>query len=363
MTNENYTQMSNDELLSTVQNINVSNRRLSIYLAHHNIPLYNEIILRTNFLDDWYGARTVPIQARLYCIKHNLSRQPTCKNPRCEHHNPPVKWMNGENKFRDYCCIRCVNTDPLHQEKMQSTMLKKYGVCHALQSQTFKDKSKLTCKKNNGVDFPSQSSEAREKIRNTNMNNFGVDNPLKSDEIKRKIIQTNNKLYGVDWALQSDTIKDKIKRSLILTYGVENYSQTVEFHKKCHKRYTSSKYPKISFTNSWEFKVYDFLTEHNISFEYQTEPIPYEYDGVTHYYVPDFKVNGRIYEVKGDFFFRINKDTGKEEMFQPFRNPDESDEQYNWACGKEEAKHQCMIANNAIILRKEQIDNLDSVFC
>lgn len=75
----------------------------------------------------------------------------------------------------------------------------------------------------------------------------------------------------------------------------------------------------MTFTNSWEYKVYDFLTEHNIPFEYQIEPIPYEYDGETHYYFPDFRVNGKIYEVKGDYFFRINEDTGLEEMFQPFR--------------------------------------------
>jgi hypothetical protein len=63
-------------------------------------------------------------------------------------------------------------------------------------------------------------------------------------------------------------------------------------------------------------------------------------------------VNGKIFEVKGDYFFRKNETTGREEMYQPYRNPNESDEHYNWACGKEEAKHQCMIAHNVIILRK-----------
>ena len=126
----------------------------------------------------------------------------------------------------------------------------------------------------------------------------------------------------------------------------------MEFHRKCRKRYTDPKYPEMSFTNSWEFKVYDFLTENNIPFEYQVDSIPYEYDGKTHYYIPDFKVGGRIYEVKGDYFFRINESTGKEEMYQPYRGADESDEHYNWMCGKEEAKHQCMLANNVIILRK-----------
>lgn len=141
-------------------------------------------------------------------------------------------------------------------------------------------------------------------------------------------------------------------------YGVEHYSQTSYFTKKIHKRYTNAKYPNITFGSSWEFIVYDFLTEHNIPFEYQVEPIDYEYDGKTHKYFPDFLVNGRIYEVKGDNFFRINESTGKEEMFCPYRDEDWSDEKYDWMCGLYEAKHQCMIANSVTILRHSQIKNL-----
>ena len=111
----------------------------------------------------------------------------------------------------------------------------------------------------------------------------------------------------------------------------------------------------MTFATSWEFKVYDFLTENNIPFEYQVEPIQYEYDGETHHYIPDFKVGGRIYEVKGDHFFRINKDTGKEEMYCPYRSPEWSDEYYEWKCGLYEAKHQCMLNNGVVILRHEQV--------
>ena len=141
-------------------------------------------------------------------------------------------------------------------------------------------------------------------------------------------------------------------------YGVSHYSQSPEFHKKSHKKYTNPKYPNMTFGSSWEFLVYDFLTDNNIQFEYQVEPIEYEYDGKTHKYFPDFRVNGKIYEIKGDNFFRINESTGKEEMFCPYRDPDWSDEQYRWECSKYEAKHQCMIANNVTILRQSQIKNL-----
>lgn len=40
----------------------------------------------------------------------------------------------------------------------------------------------------------------------------------------------------------------------------------------------------------------------------------------------------------------------------------DGDEHYSWMCGKYEAKHQCMIKNDVIILRHEQIQNLSEIF-
>ena len=86
--------------------------------------------------------------------------------------------------------------------------------------------------------------------------------------------------------------------------------------------------------------VYDFLTEHNIPFEYQpTISFPYEYKGTHHTYHPDFRIGNKIIEVKGDHFFRINESTGQEEMYCPYRYPEWSDEYYEWKCGLYEAKH------------------------
>ena len=108
----------------------------------------------------------------------------------------------------------------------------------------------------------------------------------------------------------------------------------------------------MTFGNSWEFKVYDFLTEHNIPFEYQPAiSIPFDCEGTHHTYHPDFFVGDRIVEVKGDNFFRINEETGQEEMYLTWQG-NLSDEEYEWKCKVMEAKHQCMIANNVIILRK-----------
>lgn len=118
----------------------------------------------------------------------------------------------------------------------------------------------------------------------------------------------------------------------------------------------------MSLATSWEFKVYDFLKEHHIQFEYQPEiSIPYECEGTHHTYHPDFLVQDRIVEVKGDNFFRINENTGEEEMYLTWKG-NLSDEEYEWRCKVMEAKHQCMIANNVIILRKNEIAHLEDVF-
>lgn len=119
------------------------------------------------------------------------------------------------------------------------------------------------------------------------------------------------------------------------------------------------KYPDMTFGSSWEFIVYDFLLENHIDFEYQPAiSLPYEYKETHHTYHPDFLVNGRIFEVKGDNFFRINESTGREEMFCPYRDEDWSDEKYEWMCGLYEAKHRCMMDNNITILRSQDINGI-----
>ena len=128
--------------------------------------------------------------------------------------------------------------------------------------------------------------------------------------------------------------------------------------KNTHKKYVDLKYPNIEFDSSWEFMVYDFLKMNNISFIYQCNPIQYEYNGKQHLYFPDFNIAGRLIEIKGDNFFRINEETGKEEMYCTWRSPSWSDEQYEYACGLFNAKYQCMLTNNVIIFRGRDVKNL-----
>lgn len=170
------------------------------------------------------------------------------------------------------------------------------------------------------------------------------------------------KKYGVGCSLLANEVRKQISETMIKRYKVEYYAQTSEFHKIARKKYKHPKYPELSFGSSWEFKVYDFLTEHHIEFEYQPDTVfHYECDGKKHTYHPDFKVGNKIVEVKGDQFFRMNETTGKEEMFCPNRQRGITDEEYLAKCRTQEAKHQCMLANNVIILRGKHINEQELV--
>lgn len=342
-----------------------------------NFPeLYAELIT-------WNFPEEFIFQQKLYHYFRNdsdfkLGLCPICGN-RCGFNNFKI----GYNK---HCCLKCAHQDdnvlnktkqiwmnkygvenPMQsneiKEKFKQTIITKYGVEHPLQVDIFKEKvqqttmtnfgvkcslqskeiiekSKITCLEKYGVENPSQSEEIKLKKIKTCLENYGVEYPIQSEKISNKIKQTNLKLYGYKNVFQSDKVKNKI----IEKYGVKYYSQSNEFT-KYHKK--QIKYDGLMFDSSWEVKVYQYCKENNIPCEYQPDiTFEYEYDGKKHYYHPDFLINNKIYEVKGDHFFNDNK------MINPFDRT--SDKLY-------EAKHQCMINNNIIILKEDDIKQLNNI--
>lgn len=460
MTNINYSEKTNQELVNEIKNIDVCIQRLSRHISKNNPNLYNEILHRTNFLDT-SNIGKISIQARIYCLEHNLTETPECNHPKC---NNKVKWHCGSRAFSQYCSQDCMNDDPQIVLKRKHTCKVRFGTENPMQLGEILEKQRQTCIRRLGVDNPSRSREIQDKRKKTCLVKFNGETYFRSqqfkeakqryldehnvvnvsqipeiynkirqtheekyggigyasDELRKKSYDTNKELHGdehysnieqgmrtymeqhdgaknylqtkqgkeqykktcnekynVDHISQLQWIQDKVKSTKQHRYGdpnynnrekarnttmekydVEYYTQSIEYHKTKKHKFISPKYPIVTFDSTWEFLVYDFLTDHNIQFEYQVEPIEYEYDGKTHKYFPDFRVNDKIYEVKGDNFFRINESTGKEEMYCTWRNPEWTDEYYEWRCGLEEAKHQCMIANNVTILRQSQIKNL-----
>lgn len=481
MTNTIIQNLTNEQLLVEIQNLNLSQKQMSQKIRRRNAPLeIIELCERTRFLEKFYEQ--IPILCRIHCLKNNIVEIPKCANPKCSNN---VKWQNGVNQFSKYCCHKCSTQDPnfwnrVHstmneryngigmgsheirqkieqtcidrfgnkrpievpeikqkaiettirhygvscsllapqvQEMIRITMLKRYKSSHFSKSIKFKElvqnswkrKSKTdllninlkreeTTKKRYGVKNVFQSEEIKERIKETLMEKLSVKNPMQSEDIKQKFAKTmveryngigfqsneiNEKItstmmekYNVHHtfeskelmqrlanSLRSEKCQSKMKQTFLSKYKVEYYTQSEQYHKNKIHKYHSEKYPELTFDSTWEVKVYEFCKDNNIEVEYSPAiTYKYEYDGRIWTYHPDFLINGKVYEVKGDQFFRINESTGKEEMFCPYRYDDWSDEHYNWMCGKYEAKHQCMLKNNVIILRKIQMNSINISF-
>ena len=123
------------------------------------------------------------------------------------------------------------------REKCYETMLEKYGVKFALQSDIIKEQSKKTCLEKYGTEYVLQNDEIKNKIKNTNLLKYSVTSPIQNDEIKNKIKNTNLEKYGVDNPGKSDEIKQKIRETNIERYGCEYPQQNEQIKKKMKDSY------------------------------------------------------------------------------------------------------------------------------
>ena len=68
--------------------------------------------------------------------------------------------------------------------------------------------------------------------------------------------------------------------------------------------------------------------------------LPYSYNGAVHYYLPDFELDGQLYEIKGDHLFEKMQQAGT----------------------IDNAKYQCMLNNNVIILQSKDYSTYEQWF-
>ena len=225
--------------------------------------------------------------------------------------------------YRKHCSFECYQSDAESKhtafEEMKKTNIIKYGSPCSLCNKEVKIKRDLTWNEKYGG------------------------HPIKNDIIKAKQRETNLSNHGGVWNSKTKKCKEKYKKTCIEKYGVENYTQTRDF---AIKRKKKIEYDGISFDSSWEIIVYKYCKKQNYSFEFQPNiKLKYIYDNIVHYYQPDFLINNKLYEVKGEQFFDGAK------MICPYNRNDYLD-------GIAEAKHQCMLKNNVTILRKNDIEKI-----
>jgi hypothetical protein len=140
------------------------------------------------------------------------------------------KSLNKLHKQKNYGCLSCAKL--LKTDRIKGTMLEKYGVEHAVQSEFFRDKMKKTTFERYGVEYGLQNEDVKAKIRQTNLETYGCEYGLQNEEVKNKKKVTYLKNYGVENPNQCKEIRDKTKQTNLEKYGVEHACQSEEIKAK-----------------------------------------------------------------------------------------------------------------------------------
>lgn len=326
------------------------------------------------YLDNKYSLRKQTFEtiinelSNLECLNSLLNQNFTIddiifaikKHIDLKHHYCPVCGneihVYRRQRYPKTCSVSCGLKNS--QELRKKLSLERYGVENPKQLQKSKDNYKnIMIERYGGYTF--QSKELLQKVSKTNLERYGVKVAGANKELHKKNIKTCLKRYGVEHTSKIKENRDKAKKTNLLRYGNENYNNLKQIRHTCLERYGVENptqchdirvkqqkryiYNEINFDSSWEIAYYIWLSDNNIKFEYQPDIlIKYKYKGKTYTYSPDFKVNDKLIEIKGDQYFNKNGTR----MICPYDHTLD---------GKFNAKFKCMLKNNVYILRYNDI--------
>lgn len=280
------------------------------------------------------------------------------------------------------------------KSRIKETMIERYGVEHALQYNDFLEKCNKTKLERFGTLGISALPEIKEKLKRAHLKKYGVVHSSKSDVVKAKTAKTNLERYGYTAAAKNEKVKKKLsvamkanfsnkerykqimekrEKTSIQKYGYTAAAKRLETRKKLssimkahfsnpkrkreilEKRYRTNLkrygvsgavtfryiYKNVKFDSSWELAFYLYNLSLNKPIKRCTKSFEYEFEGNSHLYFPDFEINDKIFEIKGDHFFN---EEGL--MICPFNRVKD---------GLFQAKQQCGIKNNVIFITRKEI--------
>ena len=203
------------------------------------------------------------------------------------------------------------------------------GICPICGKSTRYTRLSTGYKKFCSIQCSRQSEEVLNNIRDGMKNSEHWQQVLKSEEYRKSLSESISKA--------TNTVELRKKRSEITTKLIHDGIYAGKYN-----------YDNIKFSSSYELAYYIWLKDNNINFIYQADSIPFDFYGVTKHYVPDFKINDRLVEIKGIHFFENKDANGK--MICPWKHKNDTPEKIKLRNELFEAKHQCMIRNNVEII-------------
>lgn len=236
----------------------------------HSIPKYKDLhewIYECSKLFNEQPKKFVEI---IYWILNDLTDYPICENPLC---NKKIKNYTSSGYYPRYCSCKCAATDIKTKQKRENTSLKKYGAKNVFASDYGKEKIMNSCLLNLGVPYSGMSDIKKKKTEETNLKKYKVKNVNQNPEIQQRGIKTRLTRYN---SIFGNTIYQKYR------------------------------YNNVVFDSSWELALYIYLQDNNFNFEYHSLKYIFKYytiDGKLHTYYPDFIINGKIFEIKGEQYF------------------------------------------------------------
>ena len=365
------------------------------------------VIWKTPLLQD----EEYELKTKIYWIVHGIEDwndpQVRCANRNC---NKPLyhkNIMTVHSGYHPFCSRKCAMNDAEVRKKIETTNIKRYGakmfvsseegkervarsklVNHSSSTYNNSEKAKLTkIAKNDGKYASLKQIEQTKKTKTLRYGDASFNNrakatatrrsrynekyepessklkreatslqrydhrcSLQNDEVKAKASRTINARFGEGCSIQhisqSRHFKRKFEETSMKHFGVKHPMQALKVHLKARRRYS---YDGKHFDSSPELAFYIWLQDNNIEFKcHDGTFLEYEFNGNVMRYFPDFIVEGQMIEIKGNHFFEDNDPLKK--MICPFKEKNWSDKDYQFACQKYEAKHQCMLRNDVKIL-------------
>lgn len=238
--------------------------------------------------------------------------------------------------------------------KSDLTKIKKYGSIENYENSQV-EKRKKTCLEKYNVENPQQLKNIREKtlftIKNKYNNGINIKNISQTVYWNTKVQQSSLKKYNTSWPCKSENIKKlnseknkqnankrliKAKETCLQKYGVEYYAQTEESNYLHKKQFL---YENTYFDSLPELAFWIWCKDNGKNIKKCAKKFSYTFNNKLYVYFPDFEIDNILYEIKGDQF--VKKDG-------TWQNPFDHSQD-----AKYEAKHQCALQNNVIILYKK----------